>query len=186
MAQDAKLPSRSASRWQNARRSWPGSVYRTSQRGWPIAAGLFYSWPMESSSLTWLPWSASPGALSTNGYGGFWRMAYWGWPINPALVARAGHGRQLWPGKYAPVLPADHGPLSLCVACWPPPHTMSVAVRIALPACSGLPRRQHTSSTASAGAPITMPPRKPQEVSRETRRQWAQLSAVHHQLLLAH
>ena len=27
---DAKLPSRSASRWQNARRSWPDSVYRTS------------------------------------------------------------------------------------------------------------------------------------------------------------
>src|SRR5262245_37650634 len=38
---------------------------------------------------------------------------------------------------------------------------MSVAVCIALPACSGLPRRQHTHSIASAGAPIAVPPASP-------------------------
>jgi hypothetical protein len=87
-----------------------------------ISAGLAHRGRivLRSPSLTWLPWSASLGALSTNGYGSFWRRAYWGWPINPALVARVGHGRQPWPGKYAPALPADHGPLSLHVACWPP------------------------------------------------------------------
>jgi hypothetical protein len=88
-------------------------------------------------------------------------VACWPWPSEPACGVLATQG-----------LPA--------------PHTMSVAAHIALPACSGLPWRQHTSSTASAGTPITVPPRKPQEVSRETHRQWAQLSAVHHQLLLAH
>ena len=66
---------------------------------------------------TWLPWSASTGALSTNGCSSSCMRACRSWQINLALVVRAAHGRQTWTGKHTRASPADHGPPSLRGSC---------------------------------------------------------------------